>query len=443
MSKKTKKAWRKHVDTTDVDKYLDRARQDERLGSYASKKDAELFAIDKQSTPLPKSVKRMLFKSQEPKCFAILRERSAVPDPISVRNRVRTKEERMNALLVKKIALRRSKGILKKKEKQSLRDNEEYRKRLRLRKERKRIEFQEDIWEKNLPTRHAAPDSEWMTSDVLRHTLAHRGIKKRQVPSSVQKKTSALPAIEVPHEGTSYNPALEAHQSLLSQVAEKEQRLLKEEAHLSRVTSKMFSKTNAAEAEENRRKELSEGLDIYPENMQTKEQTTTLNPEDEGDESANCKSVNPVVKREKKTRKQRRKQREQKDLLRQQQEKKIDKRKTSDIYRLKLIGKQLEKAEQQQTKLRQQKLLKKAKKHTETRQLGKLKFEKDDPDFAMMDDLTGNLRNTAPVGNLLRDRFKSLQERNILSPSSMKKIQKAKVKRFIKPEHKIDFSKIK
>lgn len=59
--------------------------------------------------------------------------------------------------------------------------------------------------------------------------------------------TSGLPATEAPHPGTSYNPSFKDHQHLLKEIAEKESKLVKEEEHLDRVTSSMFSKVSPAE----------------------------------------------------------------------------------------------------------------------------------------------------------------------------------------------------
>lgn len=51
------------------------------------------------------------------------------------------------------------------------------------------------------------------------------------------------------HLGMSYNPAYTDHQNLLKEVADKELKLIKEEKHLKRVTSKMFSRVTEDENE--------------------------------------------------------------------------------------------------------------------------------------------------------------------------------------------------
>jgi len=47
----------------------------------------------------------------------------------------------------------------------------------------------------------------------------------------------------------SYNPSYTDHQNLLQEVADKELKLIKEEKHLKRVTSKMFSRVTEDESE--------------------------------------------------------------------------------------------------------------------------------------------------------------------------------------------------
>lgn len=51
------------------------------------------------------------------------------------------------------------------------------------------------------------------------------------------------------HLGMSYNPSYTDHQNLLQEVADKESKLITEEKHLKRVTSKMFSRVTEDENE--------------------------------------------------------------------------------------------------------------------------------------------------------------------------------------------------
>lgn len=429
VSKKTKRAWRKHVDTKDIDKFLEDSRLEERLGgSFATRKDSELFVISTEPEVLPKKTRREILKSKEPRCFNILKPHTAVQDPITKRNRVRTKEERKNALVVQKEEYRKAHGILKLKDRIRLK-NQMLAAKKRLSKP-KRGEFNVDVWKEKLE-KQLGIDTEWMSPDTLRHTLTHFGMKKKRIPTSLRKKPSILPAIEPPHPGTSYNPSFEDHQNLLREVAQKEMELIKEEEHLERVTTKMFRKVSPEEKEENLLKEMLEGL--KPEE----------NNDSDKDDDPTVKSVNPPVRNEKKTRVQRRKQKEQKALAHKIQQEKLEKRKVSDIYKLRLFNKQLASKERKEKIQKERKLKKKALKALGPKTLSKVKFEPLETDFKLANELTGNLRNAEPTTNLLKDRFKSLQQRNIIAPSKLKlNRDKAKVKRFIKPDHKIDVTKV-
>lgn len=250
VSKKTKKSWRKHVDTKDVDAYLDNVRLEERLGApFSDRKDEELFAVDKtrddsqvqESSILTKKQRRELLQKTEPKCFAILKPITAVSDPIAKRNRVRTPEERKSSILKRKETERKAKGILKLKEKEAI-QNRIVDKKNRA-KRPKRGEFKVDVW-KAEPVMEPELKSEWLTNDTVRHTLTNTGKKRKRVPKSVNEKPSVIAAVTAPHPGTSYNPAPADHRDLLAKVAADELELIKKEKYLERVTSKMFRKVN-------------------------------------------------------------------------------------------------------------------------------------------------------------------------------------------------------
>ncbi|XP_035733180.1 ribosome biogenesis protein NOP53-like [Vespa mandarinia] len=445
VSKKTKKSWRKHVDTTDVDKFLENERLEERLGIPFSKRpDADLFTVDKNATikeitSNDKKQRRLALKNTEPKCFNILKPHTLVPDPIVKRNRVRTAEERKHPILLRKEIQRKSMGILKLKEKLALKNKALAD--LKRANRPRRGDFKDDIWHKK---DSSLPEiaTEWMTSDTIRHTLTHMGIKKRKLPTSLHKKPSVLPAIEAPHPGTSYNPSYKDHQDLLNEIAKKELELMKEEAHLNRVTTKMFKKVSLDEKDKNTLKELAEGLPIKKDELEQSNNNDNDDNDDDDDDDTdmdyNIKSVNPPVKNKKKTLVARRKQKEQKMLAHKLAQAKLEKRKVSDIYKLKLLKKQIDAKEKKEKVLQKKRHEQKKLKSVGTKTLSKVKFEPVEPSFTLAEELTGNLRNVARIGNLLKDRYKSLQQRNIVAPANIVlKRTKAKVKRYIKSDHKI------
>lgn len=146
---------------------------------------------------------------------------------------------------------------------------------------------------------------------------------------------------------------------------------------------------------------------------------TETESESESDHPDEVRSINPPAKLKKKTKQQRRKQREQKLLALKLKNAKIEKKKIGDMYKLRKMKSQIETKEDVDKKTREIRLVKEEKKSlTEPKVLSKTKFEAPDLDFVMGPDLSGNLRNADPTGNLLRDRYKSLQKRSIVAPST-------------------------
>merc|ERR1712020_499905 len=96
------------------------------------------------------------------------------------------------------------------------------------------------------------------------------------------------------------------------------------------------------------------------------------------------------------------------------------------------------------TEFRQQvKEVKKKEKRLLPATLSGTKFEENEIPLKLADELTGNLRSLKPEGNLLEDRFKSLQKRNILETRTKKKLTKAKARKRKKVEkrnYKMGFS---
>jgi nucleolar protein 53 len=120
-SKKNKKSWRKNVDIDDVEEFLEDERLEQRIGGkFDDRKDEELFIVDNAvqkedgAEKIPDRLQRRKAKAQKPlKCFQHLEITTGVPDPITKRNRVRSREERKNPTVVKKEEEMKRKGIKK------------------------------------------------------------------------------------------------------------------------------------------------------------------------------------------------------------------------------------------------------------------------------------------------------------------------------------------
>lgn len=437
-SKKTKKGWRNvHIDG--LDEHLENQRFEERTGDFSKKQDEELFIVDSKADDKlievyeNKAAQRLALRNSQLKhCDILTSCYTAVPDPVGKRNRVKTPEERKNPITRNNEITRKANGQLTKKEKDALKN----RGLAQLKKDKryKRGDFSTDVWadeEKNNKTiiHGKEIDCEWFTSDTLRHTKPPKKSIRVKTPS-IHK----IAAVEAPHPGTSYNPSWDDHQQLLHTIAAQEKQLIKEEKHLNRVTDKMFKKVTEDAKESNWLSESSQGLPASKGGVKSETED-----EEEDSHPGEVRSINPPAKLKKKTKQQRRKQREQKLLALKLKNAKIEKKKIGDMYKLRKMKSQIETKEVVDEKTREIRLAKEEKKAlTEPKVLGKTKFEAPDLDFVMGQDLSGNLRNADPTGNLLRDRYKSLQKRSIVAPSTRSfKLNKAKVKKFIKPDHKI------
>lgn len=162
-------------------------------------------------------------------------------------------------------------------------------------------------------------------------------------------------------------------------------------------------------------KEMSEGLVVK---NQTATNSKSIEEHDEDDSIATANSK--PIKNAKKTRVQRRKQREQKEADNERALVKLEKKKLSDIYKLKILKKQIEAKEKKEEILRQKRMEKCKRESTMPKTLSKIKFEPLDHDFQLPVELSGNLRNCKPSKTLLQDRYKSFQQRNIIAPAVIK-----------------------
>lgn len=159
---------------------------------------------------------------------------------------------------------------------------------------------------------------------------------------------------------------------------------------------------------------MSEGLPMK--NQTTNSKFVKEDCDEEKDSIANSKPIRNA----KKTLVQKRKQREEKQATNERALAKLEKKKISDIYRLKILQKKIEAKKKKEESLRQKRMKKRERESTMPKILSKTKFEPLDSDFQLSAELSGNLRNCKPSKSLLKDRYKSLQQRNIIAPAVIK-----------------------
>jgi len=437
-SKKNKKSWRKNVDMTDINEFLEEKRFEERVGgSFSERPDEELFSIEKESTTEP--VKHDRKKEMKLKCLANLEGLPGAPDPMPIRNHTLKPEERENPI-VKDMKLKKIRsGKIQKKYLES-KANRDHAMQLKESKKdesmtRRRTKFDFDLWGSSEDS-SSLPSSDWVKTEALIHSAQNTGTFVPKMAKSRKTNTGTLiPAVEVPDAGASYNPNVEDHQSLLWKAAIVEIEKEKENQKLERQTTAMFPSRKNAPTEKDYIQEMSEGiveLNGVVENEE-KEEETIEKSENEKDPSLKCS-----LTQKPKTRKQKRDQRKRMFEEQKKDRDRNTKIRETEISRVKSINKKL-KADEEQAALNEAKRKEALeKKMSGPLQLSNYKYEPQEIEIKLSDELTGNLRNMKQEGSLLEDRFKSLQRRNMIEVRvKQKTIKRLKRKTFEKRSHKM------
>ncbi|XP_043115847.1 ribosome biogenesis protein NOP53 [Puntigrus tetrazona] len=419
VNKNKKKSWNKFSDIQDVEEFLDDVRLQERAtgGLISEKTDESLFFVDigekekkdtkdAQDTQAQTAIKKG--KHSKPlRIDLILQPDSHIQAPKNVLafQQPNAKKQRHKSQRAEKLA---AMGVLPRREKL-----------LQLR----RAAAASGVSVKEHPVANNNPDRAFYdlwsagtaeTADAYYLEQTKKKLVKR--PDRLNEKPSALPAIEVIAPGGSYNPDFFSHQDLLREAHEVEVKKQKAEEKLKRQLAVKDDKAT----EESIFKEQVEGLI---------EEEETEPEETEGD--AEDTVIGPTATQEKKTEKQRKKEKTErsKELQRKAERQMIDKQ--QQLFQLRSIQASVKKQEQR-TQMRQ--VRRKAQQEAEKtmpHRLGKLKFQAPEVDVQLSDELASSLRSLKPEGSILKDRFKSLQKRNIIEPR-----ERAKFKR----KYKLNYS---
>ena len=205
----------------------------------------------------------------------------------------------------------------------------------------------------------------------------------------------------------------------------------KEQQRVERLTTGMFPSRDKAPTAASRMQELAEGIAELEAEQQEAEA--------EGGEAAVEEDTEKVIVGNKpKTRRQLRDQRKRMFEDQKKARAKESKLRETEVTRIKSIRKEL-KSEEEKTRERQEK--KKAaaeEKLLGPARLSNYKYEPQELEIKLSDELTGNLRNLRQEGSLLEDRFKSLQRRNMIEVRvKQKTVRKLKRKTFEKRSHKM------
>ncbi|XP_059007380.1 ribosome biogenesis protein NOP53 isoform X2 [Mustela lutreola] len=280
-----------------------------------------------------------------------------------------------------------------------------------------------DLWAKDNPLERPLAGQD---AFFLEQTKK-KGVKR---PPRLHTKPSQVPAVEVTPAGASYNPSFEDHQTLLRAAHEVELQRQKEAEKLERRLALPASEQPATQ--ESAFQELCQGLLEESDGEGEPGEGQDTGPE-AGGEPAEGVEASPAPMRlaaaEKKTEQQRRREKAARKMRVQQAEVRAARLRHQELFRLRGIKAQVARRLAELARRRERRQAQRLAEADRPRRLGRLKYQAPDIDVQLSSELSDSLRTLKPEGNILRDRFKSFQKRNMIEPRERAKFKrKYKVK---------------
>ncbi|KAL8219791.1 UNVERIFIED_CONTAM: hypothetical protein K2H54_033788 [Gekko kuhli] len=272
----------------------------------------------------------------------------------------------------------------------------------------------------------------WSDANPLDQVLAGKDTwfleqtKKKPVkrPGRMLKTPSQLPAVEVIAPGGSYNPSFQSHQALLLQAHEIELKRQKAEEKL--ANQLRFPTVNEAPTQETVFREQCEGL-LEEDNSGDEEEGGEPSQAAKEELQAGSGPAPPLslaAAGEKKTERQRKKEKEAKRLRARELNEKAVRLRRQEVFRLRSIGLQVKRWEAELLRRRRAREARRKAEADKPRRLGRLKYQDPDLDLQLSTELAESLRTLRPEGSILKDRFKSLQKRNLIEPRERAKFKR-------------------
>lgn len=224
---------------------------------------------------------------------------------------------------------------------------------------------------------------------------------------AVKPATSDRPHVSIPHAGASYNPTVTDHQELLRQAHQEEEKRQAVRDHLRGLQVSLKRRREAeADAEwEARQSILADTQEVQNRKDGLLEEEPSGSSEDS--DTANEDEKKPEANR-RKTKAERKKEMRRAEARREEEARKKAKSERIEGARIKQLAKEVEKAES--TK----KVAKKDAADKRPRKLGKHDIKQPATDVQLNDELSESFRAFKPEGNLFRDRYVSLTERQLV-----------------------------
>ncbi|XP_005361129.1 ribosome biogenesis protein NOP53 isoform X1 [Microtus ochrogaster] len=251
-----------------------------------------------------------------------------------------------------------------------------------------------------------------------------KGVRR---PPRLHVKPSQVPAVEVIPAGASYNPTFEDHQALLREAHEVELQREKEAEKLERQLA--LPTTEQAATQESVFREMCEGLLEESDGEDEPGCAERAETDDGTDETSPPGPAGAEKRMEKKTEQQRRREKAARKLRVQQAALRAARLQHQELFRLRGIKAQVARRLAELARRKEQRRMRRLAEANKPRRLGRLKYQDPDIDVQLSSELSGSLRTLKPEGNILRDRFKSFQKRNMIEPRERAKFKrKYKVK---------------
>ncbi|XP_076820093.1 ribosome biogenesis protein NOP53-like [Clavelina lepadiformis] len=399
-NKNKKKNWRKKISVSAIEDALDKKRLAERTGGPLDEKlDKELFSIEKHTSPVS-NVKR-----KRERCLMvdkIISPNTCIPKSISKSNvaKIRRQKQRREKII-------ELKACSKQKSNKAATSNVV-------------TDIPLDIWSRDPVNLR---NDVFHQTEIAKHT--NNVIGKAQVKRPDHLLKRPYPdnvAVNVAHPGASYNPSLDAHQELLRKENKREILKIRAEEKIERAVSVDPTKIATVETAS---AELLEGLFDGVENKEENENSD----QDEAMELIVCKA------KRQKTLKTRKKEAIRKQELREKETEWADKLRENQVFSAKGILKEIRDKDE---KIKHKMAMKSTRNIRPT--LSATKYKEPDHDLQLSTEIKGSLRKLKPEGDILFDRYKSLQRRCIIEPRQKFKAPRRKYR--VKYQEKRSFREI-
>ncbi|KAI1314750.1 hypothetical protein EDD11_001765 [Mortierella claussenii] len=439
-SRKGKKAWRKNVDITDVEQNLDELRAEERTtgGKVHQQSNDALFTMDTKGDG---KVVKELRKHRPLKMDEILAERSKIP-AVSGRKKVDSTAAPISAskknAKISKAEKARLLDMIKRKASNSLFAPVNKTQGRSGMTDAVKAAGRFDVWgtadvDNKDEAEEAAATQDMEEDDFVSEIVTKVAVKAPR--SFKQKQKVVVPAIKEAHPGASYNPTMQDHQGLLRLAHNEELRILKDKE---RVDAKLAYP-----------KELDDMVAFDDQTGGLLEDSDDEDEEEDEDEDEGVEGMEGAVKSKKKKGKKSVTERNRLARAAERAKKDAQIKREKELLKQTNKVKEIMKTVEEEEEETERKRLENEKKREEKeragmKRVGRFNIPKERIHVQLQDELAESLRQLKPEGNLMKDRFQSFVERNLIEPRvpvakrrryRLKTYEKHSYKRFDNPNH--------